>query len=226
MRYTEIKGNVHKTYEISFDKEKLQSLLDEIIRNCSYGAVGEYNIDYGASSIKTNEKRTEIVSGAELLNGDPEYVNVTGISYYNYEHPGDSISIKGTKIVAPQLAYVVYKLLNQYQNSLYPLIEYPDNIELVPIDEQIETLNNQIKGMDDFDIDSKIEALKKLKELVYRRAHNEFFNPELLKSYYEQAISLVNFKLFTTTTYHEGPDYSFEQLFGKKEESVIASLGK
>ncbi|MBO7079055.1 MAG: hypothetical protein J6W64_04500 [Bacilli bacterium] len=226
MRYMEVKGNVHQTYDVSFDKEKLKLLLDEIIRNCSYLAVGKYNIDYGASSIKTNKDKTEIVSGAELINGDPAFVDIKKISYYKYEHPGDSITIEGAKVIIPQLATIIDKLMNQYQNSLYPLIEYPSNVELVPIDEQIATLNSEIKAMGDFDIDAKIGALTRLKELVYRKANNEFYDPELLKSYYEKAISLISFKLFTTTTYHDGPEYSFDQLFGKKDEVPSTSKGK
>ena len=225
MQYKKTIDNVEYVYDVLFDTKALQLLLNEIVRKCSYGAIGEYNFDYGASDLRNETDGIKMV-GHDLINGDPQYVNIQWFSHYRYEDPSDSVSICGTKIIQPKLADIVYGIINKKHASLEGLIDYPNNDELIPIDEQITSLNNGIKALGDFDIDDKISALNKLKELVYRKANNEFFNPELLKTYYERVLQLISLKLKETITHHDGPDYSFEQLFGKKEEVPGTSKGK
>lgn len=221
MRYTRKEGNVEYIYEVGFPTRTLADLLNEIIRKCSYKVTDKFSFTYGnEGSLKFNNDKTQIIEGASLLNGDPEYVDITDVYNYQYEHPGDSFRINGTKIVSPELASIVYDIINKDNRGLERLLDYQNNDDLIPIDEQIANLRNGVNAMSDFDVDDKIDALTELKGLLQRKANKEFFDAELLKSYYERVLQLITFKLDKTITHHDGPTYSFDQLFDKKEESI------
>ena len=55
MKFVEQVGNIEKTYLVSYDKDKLRNLLDEIVKNCSYEIPGKFLI-YNFGFIKVDFK--------------------------------------------------------------------------------------------------------------------------------------------------------------------------
>ena len=112
MEYIEKKGNVERVYEVLYDKEKLKELLDKIVRTASYREQGTHIILAGP---KYENNKFEEGQEPKLLNGDPRFENITSLSEWSsdgiYSYHGDSIQIKGTKVVPPRLEYIIYNIL-------------------------------------------------------------------------------------------------------------------
>ena len=197
MKFVEQIDNIEKTYLVSYDKDKLRSLLNEIVKNCSYEISGKFVI-YNFGYIKVDFKNNLIISGMELPNGVCMYKNIKDIypskvkdMYSSY----DAIAILGTKVEVPMLAYIIRDILADDDNSINLLFEYEADEELIPIMERIASLNSDILKISNFDFDRKINELYNLKKLCEKKKNKQYFNLELLNKYYVRAISLIDLQL-------------------------------
>lgn len=199
MKFIEKKENVEREYDVYYDREKLKEILDEIVKKTIYKTDGNFTAPHGASF-----NGNEFTKGASLPNGDPMYENIKKIYYYTssgpYSYHNDSIAVEGTQVTSPELAYIIEKILADEPESINEFFEYFFHPELVPIDEKIKKLNNEIDEIDNFDFDRKINALNNLKCLCEEKRVKAYFDPDLLRKYYTQAYFLFELRLVNEKT--------------------------
>ena len=220
MEYIEKKGNVERVYEVLYDKEKLKELLDKIVRTASYREEGTHIILAGP-----NYENNKFEEGQEpkLLNGDPQFENITSLSEWSsdgiYSYHGDSIQIKGTKVVAPRLGYIIYHILNDDNGFINELMNYQNYSELVDIEIRIDEANQRVTDIDNFSFDKKICAINELKNLVEDKKAGRYFDVKLLQALYDEAFTIIELKLKQeTTTVTEGTKIALKDL---KEKNHI-----
>ncbi len=198
-------GNIERVYEISFDTEKLNKLLNEIIRKTGYKEVGTFKESCNYQFVDDT-----FITNPRLPNGDYMYVDVQKIYRVSnhlrgpYDMYKDAIMVEGTKIVVPELAHIISGILMNEPDSIYMLLNYLNNEELISIDEQIASVDNEINNLSYYDFDKRIEALKHLKALHEARRDMRFFDVELLKEYYDQVLSLLELQLIKETSIKKG----------------------
>ena len=127
------------------------------------------------------------------------FENIEEIYFYTstgpYSYHDDSIGVKGTLVVPPELSVIILEILSGEPDGIYRFISYPSSGELVPIDEQIANTNRNVDEISNFDVDNKIRELNKLKKLCEAKETKSFFDSELLKQYYLQACELIELHL-------------------------------
>ena len=197
--YVEKSDNLEKVYDVYIDEEQLKKLLDEIVRKTSYIVKGLF-LEY-AFDLEVDIKREKILSGAELPNGDPKYINIEKMYRCESDSPvsyhDDSIAIEGEKVVPPQLASVICNLLCEKKGSINEFLIYGNNDELISIDQKIESLDKSINEINNFNTDEKIKQLKMLKYLCLKKKDNEVYDVNLLREYYLNAYELIELKLIS-----------------------------
>ncbi len=170
------------TFVANFDRKRLEKVLNEIVKKTSY-------------RINFNEERSFSIRTEKLPNGDDKYENI------RIGHVQDRpCIIEGTEIISPRLAYIIGEILLGNPDSLNDLIDYKDNIELVPIDNRIDNINTIVNSLNNFDFDNKIAALKSLKDLCERKAANQYFDAKMLKEYYAQVSLIIKIRLASEKT--------------------------
>jgi len=203
MEYVEEYGNIETEYLVYYDKEKLTELLDKIVKNVSYRTDGDFDLPYDTEFIDNI-----FISKPILPNGDPMYENVERIYYYTSNSSNsfhnDSIAVKGTKVTSPELAFIIKGLISDDPDSIYEFLEYEDSSELVSIDDKIAITNRLIDKIDNFDFRKKIYAIETLKQYCEEKRDKKYFDTELLKQYYLQARSLIEFEQISKTERKKG----------------------
>ena len=181
------------TFVANFDRKRLEKVLNEIVKKTSY-------------RINFNEERSFSIRTEKLPNGDDKYENI------RIGHVQDRpCIIEGTEIVSPRLAYIIEEILLGNPDSLNDLIDYKDNIELIPIDNRIDNINTIVNSLNNFDFDNKIAALKSLKNLCEKKAASQYFDAKVLKEYYFQVSSIIKIRLA-----NEKPDSISDKKLTKK----------
>ena len=181
------------TFVANFDRKRLEKVLNEIVKKTSY-------------RINFNEERSFSIRTEKLPNGDDKYENI------RIGHVQDRpCIIEGTEIVSPRLAYIIEEILLGNPDSLNDLIDYKDNIELIPIDNRIDNINTIVNSLNNFDFDNKIAALKSLKNLCEKKAASQYFDAKVLQEYYFQVSSIIKIRLA-----NEKPDSISDKKLTKK----------
>jgi len=205
MQLIEKTENVERVYEVTYDKEKLIALLDEIVKKASYKIEGTFNVPYGT---RVSLSKQTIVEGGKLPNEDPMFINIKRIYEYtsdsSYSYHNDSTAIEGTKIVAPQLAYIIKGLLSDEPDSIDSFMKYESSEELIPIDKKIKDQDAKINETSNFAVDKKIELLEELKELCSKKDTNQYFDAKLLIAYYTAACNLIEMQLISEKVVKKG----------------------
>lgn len=195
MKYEVTEGNVKKIYSIHFDKEELTGVLNQVCREACY----KVKDDRHGMPIGAKYEGNEIISGAELPNGDPMFININKIYTYTSSGPksyhDDSVGIDGVKVIVPGLAYILADLLTNENADLQAFLNYETSTELISIDEKIDFLSNEIDECSNMNYDKKIQLLRVMKELCEKKEKNQFINAYLLKIYYENACSIIELHL-------------------------------
>ena len=190
MKYEEIEGNVKKIYSVHIDEGKLVEVLNRVCRETYYIDRDKEHCMPGMTEFEGNI----ITSGAKLPNGDPMFININKIYYkYNYGVYHECPLIDGDKKVVPFLAKILQALLANQEGSIEEFLEYKNSPNLIPIDEQISKLNDDINNCSN--IDERICLEEKMKELCKEKEENHFFNAGLLNKLYKSAELAIEFNL-------------------------------
>ena len=201
MQLVEKKDNVERVYDVIVYNDKLTNLLDELVKNASYRCNGEF-VENRDTKIDSINKKVDLF----LPNGDNVYEDITGTRVKcedrsPYEYYDAPYVIRGTKVVAPRLAYIIKGLIDNDDRCLDDMLNYKNNSELVSIDEQILLSDCKVDRIGNSKCDEKINALKELKDLYYRKENKQYFDIELLKCFYERACCFIELKLISEKTY-------------------------
>lgn len=201
MKYVERTDDIEKVYSVHYDGEKLKKLLDEIVRKASYRVDGSFTAS-SSNVVKTDGNI--FISDEDLPNGDHVYENIEDVYYFpsesSYGYHSDSIGFNGTKVISPELAYIIKKILSNKSKGIYELINYRNHDDLIPIDKKIENAEMNVNRISNFDFENKINALKILKKHCEDKEENRYFDVALLNHYYSQAISLFELHLISEKT--------------------------
>ena len=196
MTYTIENEKVTSIYKVVYDQNKLEELLNKIVRECSYKIKGKFKHRYGEISYISRPYR--ITKGPQLPNGDFLYQDITKI-----DDDFDGLScefniIECSEVIVPQLANIVAAIINGNSDGIDLLQAYANSNEFVSIDtamdETVKELREKINS-DERDIDGLINSLDTLKELRNKQKENQCFNIELLKLYYFEVVNSINFEL-------------------------------
>lgn len=206
MEYKTVEENVEKIYEVKFNEKELKDLLDRIVVNASYKVHGKFC--YHESYID------------KLPNGDPMYINITNehrcTSETQGSYPFDSIAFTGTKIVPPKLAYIIAGILKGDEDSIQSLLEYRNSDELIPIQNKINSANDKVNNISNYEFGRKIEALKKLEELCNDENENKFFDIPKLEYYYSVSLKTIELQLISEKCFKTGETVKLKNLYIKK----------
>ena len=103
---------VKEFYSINYDKKKLTELLDKIVKTASYRVKGSFSLPEKADY---DYKNNRIISGANLPNGDLMFEEVERLYLYSgpYSAHDDLVGVRGTKVTAPILAYIIKDILDK-----------------------------------------------------------------------------------------------------------------
>ena len=222
MNYKIREGNIVRVYNIVYDKEKLEELLNKIVRECSYKVKGEFTLKVSEVIYGYDKDRSYgIRSLPSLLNGDPMYQDTTKV--YD-DHDGlsrERVFVNGSKVILPKLAYIIFSILNGDVDAIKLLFEYASDDELKPIDiiitKKIERLF-EIKADLSSNTDELIEISKQLTELGERKKEGHYFNLVSLNKCYLEAIGSINCELISEIRKPSGPvrKLSISEMFDKK----------
>ena len=194
-----IYGKNEGQYDVSFNKEELTKLIDDIVKNVNNikKEVGcEYSLDVG----RIKDDRT--LSSPLLPNGSPRYINVDKVEYYSSNsqvgYHNDRCKIYGVEVEVPRLAYILKNIIDGDSFSIDELLEYKDHSDIVPLLDRVMKLENEITTMD-FSDPAIVDAIIEYQKLLNKKDENvnDKFNTDLLKEYYDRALELVKIKSVT-----------------------------
>lgn len=204
MKYEVTEGNVKKIYSVHFDKKKLTNVLNHVCRETRYIVKDDRHDMPSGAKYEGNK----IISGAELPNGDPMFINIKSIYTYTSGGPlsyhNDSVGIDGAKVIVPELAYILADLLTNENADLQAFLDYEKSDELISIDEKIAMLSYELekgsnmdydKKIHLIDYDKKIQLLEMMKTMSEKKEKNQFINAYLLRMYYKKACSIIELHL-------------------------------
>ena len=165
-------------YLISFNKEKMEQLKEEIIDECSFIEHKEISSDYFpvSSDIKL------IRNFKKIKDGIKEYFEETRDVYlYSFD-----------QYEPPYLVKLIDRLLNNDEKCISKILNY-DICTKKSIDDKIKLANQELMKIDAEDIYQKKIKLKELENLVKSKELNK--NQQSIEPYYKRLIRLIKFDL-------------------------------
>jgi hypothetical protein len=194
MEYKIKRNNVEDVYEVFVDTKEMNMLLSSLVRTLSYREKGSFIAPCIARASYEKQK----IYGAILPNYDPMFEKITRIYKTEDENSYDSIGVDAVKVTPPRLARIMKGLIDNDSNSIYDLIIYKDDLELVPIEERIN------KAATDLENDpTNTEKRNELMSLYEDYDNGRYFDTEKLSSFYEKTRSLVSLTKIKQTTYYK-----------------------
>lgn len=174
-------------YEVTFDKEKIQQLNQEIIDNCSFIEHNEFESDY----CPRFTDRSLIKNFKSIMTSETkEYFEETRDIYkYIYD-----------EYKPPYLVTLVKNLLAGDKKAIDQILNY-DTKEIITIDDKINRVNQKLISTSPTDIKTKKELLERLEELLKTKEKNK--NQKSINTYYDKLISLINFDLVDSISISE-----------------------
>ena len=179
------------------------SLIRKVIEEASYREKGDFDLicdsEVKAALEIIHSKFDEgDLSGIdslplpELLNRVPMYRNITRIGI-SKTVLGKKVFFCGEKVIVPKLAEILNSfLLYNDDKSIKEFLNYSTHEELIPIEEKIKEFTKKLNEATDYK--NKLIFSRQLTSLLEAVVNGYYFDPELLKKYYNQAISMVEFR--------------------------------
>lgn len=194
-----------KKYLTFTNAQTFNTLIYKVIEETSYREKGDFRLTHdrevkAALEILHSKFEEGDFSGISslplpellLLANEPMYRNITRIGTRKTEL-GMVVFFSGEKVIVPKLAEILNSFC-RYKNdkSIKEFLNYSTHKELIPIEEKIEETTKKINEATDYK--EKLNFSRKLTLLLEAVAKGYYFDPKLLKEYYNQAISMVEFR--------------------------------
>ena len=196
MTYIENKGDKTRVFDVSYNKDQLEDLLNKIVRECSYKVKGEFR--HRCGEIRYGYMPYQIIDGPRLPNGESLYQDITRI-YDDFDGMCSCFdTIEGSKVIVPELANIVARLIKEDSSAIDSLLAYENSDELVSVYTKIDETVNEIhkkSSSTERNVDKLIELSKGLEELRNKQIKNQYFDPILLGYYYSMIKCLISYEL-------------------------------
>ncbi len=186
-------------YELSYDETKLQDLMDRIAKSCCFRIYGTYdnvnNIPLIASSVKEAYKKIDEatnIAGYKLY----EDIDISSIKI----DKNNSVTFRAYKNMLPMLYTYLYGISKGYSKSYLAFQNYNHSIELVPYYQReialIKNLKENVRAINSIDnrIDNVEIIVSEIKRLKKEKEDNKDYDFNLLRSYYLEALDLLELK--------------------------------
>lgn len=199
MYYFRLNRDTIEKYEITYDKEKLEDLNEEIIYNCSEIVHKEYESDYDPDlrDRKIKNYKYERVGTKEY---DTEVRSVYRYSYDEYE--------------TPYLCELVKKILykdDEHKLESIRMIFSSDLVEeRASIDDRLEVLTNLFNNTKD--TSAKQKYVNQINEILELKKQNPKVKP--VAEYYDKVRDLIDINLVDTMPLTEAE--RFVEFFAKR----------
>lgn len=191
MFYFKKGDGVIEKYQVSFQKQLIIYLLEEIKFNCSRIVHVEYDEIYQKNVAQEMIGKHDLTNNYYLKNIQMKKI---GEREYNdfYSLPEDLYHYSYNIYYFPPIVKVINNLLNDNPSAIEkifnPIIQ--DNFNY---DEKINNLSKQIDNTSNMDFNKKYDLLKKLKDLINEKELNSKQVNE--KEYYDKLKSLIKLTL-------------------------------
>ena len=179
MFYFKVANDVVEKYQVSFNKEEIEKLKKEIIRNCSNIVHREYY----------NESMPHFIDKSLIFNFHSIYI---GEKEY-FEETKDIYLFTFDEYEVPYLVKLIARLLKEDSSVLEEILNYKEE-EKVAIDEKINFVNQEY--LKESNIFKRKEKLKELESLLNEKDLNK--NQQSTYLYYAKLLSFLNFELVDT----------------------------
>ncbi len=202
MRIGEYELNYDERYNIyTPKKDGLELLLYELVEQTSYRIDGEYCL----TAYDEVEAAKEKISGAKyMINGfsKPQLPNYSPMyrdikkATINYNGWRDIIDFYGSKVIAPELATIIRRLLSLSGCDEYDIndfLDYERSEEILTIDAKIALTNRKLARLDDDNYYDRIQLLRHLADLYEIKASGYYFDGNLLRKFYDRAYDMMEF---------------------------------
>ena len=179
MFYFKVANDVVEKYQVSFNKEEIEKLKKEIIRNCSNIVHREYY----------NESMPHFIDKSLIFNFHSTYI---GEKEY-FEETKDIYLFTFDEYEVPYLVKLIARLLKEDSSVLEEILNYKEE-EKVAIDEKINLVNQEY--LKESNIFKRQQRLKELESLLNEKDLNK--NQQSTYLYYAKLLSFLNFELVDT----------------------------
>lgn len=202
MEITIKKENVESIYELVYDKENIENLISNIIKNCSIRKRIKTRIE--ASSYDNAES---IINSATDWNGNKIYENASDITEEPVEDPfdywrhGDPVpfSFTADTLLSPELVQFLIDLLNEEEIDYEWFNNREELSERDKLQLEMQKLNSEINTISNFEPKTKIKKLEELFRTIQYFNSIPEFDLKLLSNYYDLAQSYINLELIQET---------------------------
>lgn len=182
MIYFKRNEDIIEKYRVTFDKEKIKEVRNEIINNCSFIKHHEYESDYGPRFTKE-----DIIKNFKHTN--------TGKKKEYFEETRDIDLFSYDEYIPPHLVDIIDQLLNGKAKAINKIFRY-DISDKSTIDDKINAVNQEIIEIAPENIEERKEKLVELEELLKVKELNK--NQKDIEIYYNELINLISFELIDT----------------------------
>ena len=201
MNYFKYNGKIIEKYHVTFEKEEVEKLKEEIIQNCSFINHQEFESDYDPVL-----KRKMIKNFHKTYVGEKDYFEETRKVYlYSYD-----------EYTPPYLVKLIDLLLQNDIKGLEAILSY----DLSPnssIDEQIHSVTQEFIKIDNNQFQQKKEKLKELEELLKLKELNKY--QKGIDFYYNRLMQCIHFEWVNSLPMDE--QKKVEDFFEKKFDSIL-----
>lgn len=164
-------------YQVNFDKDKIEKLKNDIIKNCSFIQHKEYESDYFPRF------RDEIIVNFTYT--------PTGEEKEYFEETRDIYHFSYDQYQPPYLVDLINQLLNGNSKAIDEIFNY--DTSTLNINDRIKIINDEFNEIPTDDIFKKKKKLNELEDLLKSKEINK--NQQSIDVYYAQLLKLIKFNL-------------------------------
>ncbi len=186
MLYFRKKDETIEKYQVTFDKEELIKIKNEIINNCSLIKHREYESDYPPSFSKKIIRNYKSTPTGNKMEYFEEARDIYRYSYDEYN--------------PPYLVELINQLLNDNSDAIDKILNYDISKEST-IDDRIELANQDFDKIAPQNITMRKEKLNEIAELFNEKELNK--NQQSIEPYYNQLIEQISFNLIDSLSISE-----------------------
>lgn len=193
-------GSISK-WDVTYDEEKLKLIREEVIDKFSDVFYHEHYL---------TKEELEIIESNDIYKNIEKKQSSDNKFFVTYE-----------KYMYPRLVELIDSLLEN-DFSVLNEIETPIETKQNYYKDMIESLNEEIDTIDNYDVNRKIKKLEELREMIYESKKNK--EKKDISKYYDMVNDTINIQLLRNLNVNDV--VKFEEFFDINTEEVIKTKKK